>query len=167
MRKIFTISKIILLIYLTSLFIITQFPINFLFLNFNTKNIVANIVPFNFIINIISKINTIIHDGLSLSHYIPLILIDGSKSFILNIILFIPMGLILPIIWSTYNSYRKMLLTCLSISISIELLQVISMAFSLSSARAFDTDDIIANVFGGILGLFLHRIINRTIKKSS
>ena len=48
----------------------------------------------------------------------------------------------------------------LGISVIIELIQ-------LKIGRAFDIDDIILNIVGGILGYFLYRIVDKIFSKSS
>ena len=48
----------------------------------------------------------------------------------------------------------------LVVSIIIELIQ-------LKIGRAFDVDDIILNIVGGILGYYLYRIVDKIFRKSS
>ena len=87
----------------------------------------------------------------------------GSRLFyrniIGNIILFIPFGFFV----SYYLKLeRKSLIffVTLGISVIIELIQ-------LKIGRAFDIDDIILNIVGGILGYFLYRIVDKIFSKSS
>ncbi len=81
---------------------------------------------------------------------IPLIDIFNSpveyiKNTILNVLLFMPMGFLLPVIWKDYRSIRKTVFTGLAVSIMIELLQIFTF-------RLTDIDDLITNTFGTFLG---------------
>ncbi len=81
---------------------------------------------------------------------IPLIDIFNSpveyiKNTILNVLLFMPMGFLLPVIWKNYRSIKKTVFTGLAVSIMIELLQIFTF-------RLTDIDDLITNTFGTFLG---------------
>lgn len=83
---------------------------------------------------------------------IPLIDIFNSpleyiKNTVLNIILFIPMGFLLPVIWKEYRSIKKTILMGLAVSIMIELLQIFTF-------RLTDIDDLITNTSGTFLGYY-------------
>ncbi|MBR1740512.1 MAG: VanZ family protein [Lachnospiraceae bacterium] len=83
---------------------------------------------------------------------IPLIDIFNSPSAyirntILNIILFMPLGFLLPVIWKDYRSIKKTVLMGLAISVLIELLQIFSY-------RLTDVDDLITNTLGTFLGYY-------------
>ena len=83
---------------------------------------------------------------------IPLIDIFNSpveyiKNTILNIILFIPMGFLLPAVWKEYRSIKKTILMGLALSIIIELLQIFTF-------RLTDIDDLITNTSGTFLGYY-------------
>lgn len=66
---------------------------------------------------------------------------------IINIVMFIPIGFLLPCCFELYEKYRYVLITTVIVSILIELLQLI---FKIG---LFETDDIINNVSGTIIGL--------------
>lgn len=81
--------------------------------------------------------------SLTLIPFLPMI--DDLKNTILNIILFVPLGIMLPFLWKKYNALRPTLMFGFGISLSIELLQILTY-------RATDVNDIIANTFGAVLG---------------
>ena len=87
-------------------------------------------------------------------NFVPLIDIVNSpvsylKNTILNIILFVPLGFLLPTVWSEYRSGKKILFTGLGISLIIEILQIFTF-------RLTDVDDLITNTVGTVLGYWLY-----------
>jgi glycopeptide antibiotics resistance protein len=69
-----------------------------------------------------------------------------------NFVLFIPLGLLLPLVWPSVRFWRG-LLVVMAISASIEVAQYVSSAWG--GYRAADVNDIILNVLGAGLGLTL------------
>ena len=71
---------------------------------------------------------------------IPVLGILGDlKNSVLNVALFVPLGLLLPLIWGKYRSGRETLLFGFGMSAAIELLQVFTY-------RATDVNDLIAQL---------------------
>lgn len=75
------------------------------------------------------------------------------KNTILNIILFMPMGFLLPVIWKEYQSLKKTVFMGLSISIIIEFLQIFTF-------RLTDIDDLITNTLGTFLGYYCAKMFS-------
>jgi glycopeptide antibiotics resistance protein len=75
-----------------------------------------------------------------------------------NIAAFIPYGLLLPVVLK-FNKIRLMLLHSFSLSLLIEVIQMI---FRVGS---FDVDDILLNTLGGFLGFMLLRFIRESFKE--
>ncbi|MBD5451392.1 MAG: VanZ family protein [Lachnospiraceae bacterium] len=89
---------------------------------------------------------------------IPLIDIMNSpaeyiKNTVLNILLFMPLGFLLPVIWSEYRNAKKMVLTGLALSVIIEILQIFTFRFT-------DIDDLITNTLGTALGYVIAKMIS-------
>lgn len=83
---------------------------------------------------------------------IPLIDIFNSPvvyiiNTILNVILFMPLGFLLPTIWKEYRSIKKTVFMGLAISVIIELLQIFTF-------RVTDIDDLITNTLGTFWGCY-------------
>lgn len=78
---------------------------------------------------------------------------------IINIAMFIPIGFLLPCCFRLYEKYRYVLITTVIVSVSIELLQLI---FKMG---LFETDDVINNVFGVMIGLGIYVVLKK-VKKS-
>lgn len=72
------------------------------------------------------------------------------KNTILNIILFIPIGFLVPVIWKNYRSVKTMFFMGLALSASIEILQIFTF-------RLTDIDDLITNTSGSVIGYYISK----------
>ena len=74
-----------------------------------------------------------------------------------NILLFLPLGVMLPLLHVRFRSLKTLLITAVCLSLSIEIIQ-----FALrliGSARSVDIDDVLLNTLGACLGYALVRIV--------
>lgn len=72
---------------------------------------------------------------------------EGLKiGFVLNIMLFIPLGFLCPLVSKSYQSVKTMLLTGFGLSFAIEISQLFTLY------RITDVNDLIANVAGTLIG---------------
>ena len=69
---------------------------------------------------------------------------DFGNSF-LNVLLFIPLGLFLTVLWKRYRSFLRTILFGFGFSLVIELLQMFT-------RRATDVNDLMTNTLGAALG---------------
>lgn len=76
---------------------------------------------------------------------------DFSNSF-LNVLLFVPMGIFLPLLWNRFKNPLRTVLFCLFVSTAIESLQ-------LFTYRATDINDLITNTFGALIGWCIGRLL--------
>jgi len=83
--------------------------------------------------------------------------IEVLLQIIINIAMFIPIGFLLPCCFKLYEKYRYVLITAAISSVSTELLQLI---FRIG---LFETDDVINNVFGAMIGLGIY-IVAKKVK---
>lgn len=74
-----------------------------------------------------------------------------EKTFYLNILMFIPLGFLVPFIWENYRKIYKIVLLGTSFSLLIELSQLIT-------NRTTDINDLIANTIGALLGYIIWKI---------
>ena len=75
----------------------------------------------------------------------------------LNILLFIPLGFILPLLWKEFRSRRTICLTGFLLSLGTELAQLLNYRIS-------DVDDLIMNTLGAFLGYELLMLLSRRKK---
>lgn len=87
-----------------------------------------------------------------------------TVQFGLNIILFIPIGFLFPIVVCQLRNVRmcawQMGLVAMVISISIEATQ-----YLLSIGKA-ETDDVITNTLGAVIGFFLYRAFEKILQRT-
>ena len=80
---------------------------------------------------------------------IPLLgIIDDLSNSLLNVLLFIPLGLFLPVIWLRYRTVKSTVVFGIGLSLVIELLQMLTF-------RATDVNDLITNTAGTAIGFLL------------
>lgn len=72
-----------------------------------------------------------------------------------NVLLFIPIGFLLPKVSRAMQNYLRFFLLCFAIMLAVELLQLVTLLGS------FDVDDLILNLSGMSLGFLLERITRR------
>lgn len=83
------------------------------------------------------------------------------KNTVLNIILFMPMGFLLPALWREYRSFKATLFSGFATSLLIEILQIFTF-------RLTDVDDLITNTIGTVAGYYLWKMAaKRIVKKPS
>ncbi|MEG0430196.1 MAG: VanZ family protein [Anaerovoracaceae bacterium] len=123
-----TIYYIILGLYLASVYAVVGLPS----INYIRINLTINAIPF-----------------------IPMV--ADMKNSILNVILFIPYGIMLPFLWKKFSSLKSIMLFSFGTSLIIEMLQVFTY-------RATDINDLITNTTGAILGYLIFKILNKKLQ---
>lgn len=88
---------------------------------------------------------------------------EGIMTYTLNILMFMPLGFLLPLIWKQYRNPMKIFFTGFSLSLAIELGQ-------LFNRRNTDIDDLLMNTLGMIFGylvwLLFKNVFNKTNNKA-
>lgn len=82
-----------------------------------------------------------------------------------NILLFAPLGVLLPLVSRRFDSYRSMLGIALLMSTSIEFIQYFQQ--SLGARRSVDIDDVILNVTGALVGYAVFQVTTTCLPLSS
>lgn len=100
----------------------------------------SNFVPFRTIGGYLAALRT----G-SMNRDIPI------KNLLGNAVMFLPLGVYLPLLWDKMKSFRVTMLTTLVILLVIELLQMVT------GLGSFDIDDLILNLLGAVLGYGAYR----------
>ena len=82
---------------------------------------------------------------------------DSTRELLVNVLgnaaMFVPSGMVLPIVYKRLNTFRKVLLAGIGISLCIEIIQL---PFSV---RATDIDDLILNTIGVIVGYGIYTLM--------
>ena len=79
-------------------------------------------------------------------------MISDFKNAVLNVILFVPLGFLLPFIWKKFREFKYTLMFGFGMTVAIEILQIF--AFRLS-----DINDLITNTLGTVVGFFAAHVI--------
>jgi len=82
----------------------------------------------------------------------------GIRPYLENILLFIPLGLMLPLIWEPYKKLWKTALCGITFSLLIELSQ-------LFNGRVTDIDDLLMNTLGTLIGWGIFTLLKKHVSK--
>ncbi|TKH21666.1 VanZ family protein [Bacillus wiedmannii] len=82
----------------------------------------------------------------------------GSTTYLLNIVLFMPLGFLLPTIWPQFRKMKNTVCAGFFFSLAIELNQLLN-------NRITDIDDLFTNTLGAIIGYVLYRVLFKMICK--
>ena len=77
-----------------------------------------------------------------------------TAGYALNVVLFLPLGFLVPFLWERLDGLLPVLGTGLAFSAFIELTQLLNV-------RATDVDDLMLNAAGTVLGFFLYKAFNK------
>lgn len=80
-----------------------------------------------------------------------------ALSFGLNVTMFVPFGVLVPLLWRRADSVRRLACWAACASGGIELVQFV-LWLTLGSRRTVDLNDLIANTVGALLGLLALRV---------
>ena len=81
-------------------------------------------------------------------------MLEDWKNGILNILLFVPLGVMLPLLWNSFRNTKKAILFGFTMSLAIELLQILTF-------RATDVNDLITNTLGAYIGYLASTAIQK------
>ncbi len=79
-----------------------------------------------------------------------------TVGYILNIILFLPFGFLVPMIWKKMRASYRTVIAGFSFSLLIELSQLLN-------NRRTDIDDLIMNTLGALIGFLIYKIFKKLI----
>lgn len=100
---------------------------------------------------------------INLVPFVNLLDYESKRDLLLNLIgntaMFIPTGIITPILYKQLRSFKKTALTGFAISLAIEIIQL---PFAV---RASDVDDLILNTLGVVIGYGIYALVRKLRKK--
>jgi len=79
----------------------------------------------------------------------------SSEQVLGNFVMLLPLGIYIPLVFPKLSGFFKVFIVCLLVSVSIELMQLIT------SYRSTDIDDVILNTSGAVIGYVIYKIIRR------
>lgn len=85
-------------------------------------------------------------------------MVSDFKNTCLNVLLFIPLGVFLPVLWDKYRNIKNTIIFGFCMTIIIEIMQIFTF-------RTTDINDIIANTLGTIAGYFMAKKLTKNFTK--
>jgi glycopeptide antibiotics resistance protein len=82
-----------------------------------------------------------------------------------NVVMFVPLGFLLPLLSTRYRRFATTAAVGLSVSVGIELVQL-ALLLTLISRRSVDVDDVILNVTGACLGYLVWYSLARAARRT-
>ena len=145
-----------------SVFIIPLFGLYGKFVVHNLKRTLLYIVFGFYVVAVLALVGFPSIISMNLDFTINVIpFVDMVSDFInacLNVLLFVPLGIFLPMLWDEYRSIKKTMLVALCITVGIELSQIFTF-------RTTDINDIITNIAGTLVGYFIAKSITQNFSK--
>lgn len=83
-------------------------------------------------------------------------MISGPIDTILNLVLFVPLGFFLPLLYKKYHHIKNVVLTGFLFSLSIEIIQMFGWG-------ATDINDLIINTVGACLGYLIYYLVSKIL----
>jgi glycopeptide antibiotics resistance protein len=77
----------------------------------------------------------------------------SSEQVLGNFVMLLPLGIYIPLLFPKLSVFFKVFIICLLVSVSIELMQLIT------SYRSTDIDDVILNTSGAVIGYVIYKMI--------
>lgn len=87
--------------------------------------------------------------------------VDMISDFVnacLNVLLFVPLGIFLPVLWDKYRNIKKTMFVALCITVGIELSQIFTF-------RTTDINDVITNATGTLIGYLIAKGVTQNFNK--
>ena len=78
----------------------------------------------------------------------------STRQYVLNVLLFVPVGFLLPVLWERFRKLRTVALAGFLLSLAIEVAQMFSF-------RCTDVDDLLMNTAGAMLGYGAFALLRR------
>jgi glycopeptide antibiotics resistance protein len=77
----------------------------------------------------------------------------ASSQVVGNLVMLLPLGIYIPLLFPKLSGFFRVFIICLLVSISIELMQLIT------NVRSTDIDDVILNTSGAVVGYIIYKLI--------
>lgn len=81
----------------------------------------------------------------------------SPDQYVLNILMFLPVGFLLPLLWDEYQDFRHVFGFCCFLTVFIEIAQVFTF-------RTTDIDDLLTNLLGAGIGYLLIHLFSGKLK---
>lgn len=130
----------VLFVYLVAVAVVTFFPMNIIFYDWHGR---FSLVPLASIMQLVQETDQA----------------TALKNIVGNIVMFVPLGLLLPLLFHRLRSVGALAWRVALVSTAIEILQLST------RVRATDVDDIFLNVAGALIGYSVFRLLQRAAQR--
>lgn len=86
-------------------------------------------------------------------------ILNSPMQYLLNVLMFVPVGFLLPLLWERYGDWKQVLGFGCFLTVFIEVAQVFTI-------RTTDIDDLMTNLLGAGLGFLLVKALGKGLKAS-
>lgn len=86
-------------------------------------------------------------------------ILNSPMQYLLNVLMFVPVGFLLPLLWERYGDWKQVLGFGCFLTVFIEVAQVFTF-------RTTDIDDLMTNLLGAGLGFLLVKALGKGLKAS-
>ncbi|MFS0781787.1 VanZ family protein [Bacillus sp. 1P06AnD] len=151
--------KFFFALYICMVISVTLFPLA-LWIDFDLERFKysMNLIPFIAIVKDINQVG-VAYDGDSL-FMIKLIIRNVGG----NIVMFIPLGILLPIVSEKIKTFKHVLLGGVTFSLIIECFQCVETLLG-GFGRTVDIDDVLLNTVGTIIGFLIYKVASTIAKR--
>lgn len=111
----------------------------------------VNLIPFK---NFLLLIGVMCENGLSFARRLHI----AGQNFLSGFFLFIPYGFMIPCLNKKFNKFSGIFLFSVLLSLLIETVQYAEKSFGFSGSVSVSVDDMLSEIIGALLGLFLWRL---------
>ena len=133
-------------------FIIPLFGLYGKYILHDLKKTLIYIVLGSYLVSVLSLVGFPSIDPMKIDFTINVIpFVDMISDFVnacLNVLLFVPLGIFLPVLWDKYRNIKKTMFVALCITVGIELSQIFTF-------RTTDVNDVITNATGTLIGYLI------------
>ena len=84
---------------------------------------------------------------------------EGAMTYVLNIIMFMPLGFLLPLIWKNFRNAKKVVLMGFLMLLTIEICQLFNI-------RTTDIDDLMMNTLGALVGYCCWKVFSLVFRNA-
>lgn len=84
---------------------------------------------------------------------------EGAMTYVLNIIMFMPLGFLLPLIWKNFRNAKKVVLMGFLMSLTIEICQLFNI-------RTTDIDDLMMYTLGALVGYCCWKVFSLVFRNA-
>lgn len=142
-NKVAQLTILLFYAYIIGVLSLTIFPLPFA--RFKKPNHGINIIPVLYTVKGLLEMPRSVNKTLAEEH--------NFENLAGNIILFMPLGIFVPLLFPAYRTINRVLVIAALCSVSIELTQLIERQFEIY--RIVDIDDVILNTSGAVIGFML------------